>query len=118
MNMRWNDKPYHTLDYEMKMKYGEKIYKIALDAGATGRAATGAVFFAVQAEAGILPPEETAGIPLRPSLKRENIIFMTKKQANAISPIFRHTPTPTPPPQGLKSYTVRRLMSRLSWEYP
>ena len=29
MNMRWNDKPYHTLDYEMKMKYGEKIYKIA-----------------------------------------------------------------------------------------
>lgn len=35
MNMRWNDKPYHTLDYEMKMKYGEKIYKIALDAGMT-----------------------------------------------------------------------------------
>ena len=33
--MRWNDKPYHTLDYEMKMKYGEKIYKIALDAGMT-----------------------------------------------------------------------------------
>ena len=33
--MRWSDKPYHTLDYEMKKIYGEKIYKIALDAGMT-----------------------------------------------------------------------------------
>lgn len=31
----WNDKPYHTLDYELKRIYGEKIYKIALDAGMT-----------------------------------------------------------------------------------
>ena len=33
--MRWNDKPYHTLDYELKNKYGEKVYKIALDANMT-----------------------------------------------------------------------------------
>ena len=33
--MRWNDKPYHSLDYELKRRYGEKIYKIALDAGMT-----------------------------------------------------------------------------------
>lgn len=33
--MRWNDKPYHSLDYELKRQYGEKIYKIALDAGMT-----------------------------------------------------------------------------------
>ncbi|MDE7324286.1 MAG: TIGR01212 family radical SAM protein [Lachnospiraceae bacterium] len=33
--MHWNDKPYHTLDYELKAIYGEKIYKIALDAGMT-----------------------------------------------------------------------------------
>ena len=32
---RWGDKPYHSLDYEMKQQYGEKIYKIALDAGMT-----------------------------------------------------------------------------------
>lgn len=31
----WNDKPYHSLDYELKRIYGEKIYKIALDAGMT-----------------------------------------------------------------------------------
>lgn len=33
--MRWNEKPYHSLDYELKKKYGEKVYKIALDAGMT-----------------------------------------------------------------------------------
>lgn len=33
--MRWNDRPYHSLDYELKTKYGEKIYKIALNAGMT-----------------------------------------------------------------------------------
>lgn len=31
----WGEKPYHTLDYEMKTLYGEKIYKLALDAGMT-----------------------------------------------------------------------------------
>jgi hypothetical protein len=33
--MRWLDKPYHSLDYELKKMFGEKIYKIALDAGMT-----------------------------------------------------------------------------------
>lgn len=33
--LSWNDKPYHSLDYEMKQVHGEKIYKIALNAGMT-----------------------------------------------------------------------------------
>lgn len=33
--MFWNDKPYHSLDYEMKRQYGRKIYKLALDGGMT-----------------------------------------------------------------------------------
>lgn len=33
--MFWNDKPYHSLDYEMKRRYGRKIYKLALDGGMT-----------------------------------------------------------------------------------
>jgi hypothetical protein len=33
--LRWLDKPYHSLDYELKKIYGEKIYKIAIDAGMT-----------------------------------------------------------------------------------
>ena len=33
--MYWNEKPYHSLDYEMKRAYGHKIYKLALDGGMT-----------------------------------------------------------------------------------
>lgn len=34
-NMNWNGKPYHSLDYEMKKRFGTKVYKIALDGGMT-----------------------------------------------------------------------------------
>lgn len=33
--MRWAEKPYHSLDYEMKQRYGEKIYRLALNGGMT-----------------------------------------------------------------------------------
>lgn len=31
----WNGKPYHSLDYELKQQFGQKIYKISLEAGMT-----------------------------------------------------------------------------------
>lgn len=31
----WDGKPYHSLDYEMKHRFGEKIYKVSLEAGMT-----------------------------------------------------------------------------------
>ncbi len=33
--MNWNQNPYHSLDYEMKNRFGTKVYKIALDGGMT-----------------------------------------------------------------------------------
>lgn len=33
--LRWNDKRYHTLDYEMKKTFGQKIIKLSLDGGFT-----------------------------------------------------------------------------------
>ena len=32
---RWGEKPYHSLDFEMKKRFGEKVYKIALAGGMT-----------------------------------------------------------------------------------
>ena len=29
--MNWNGSPYHTLDFEMKTRFGQKVYKLALD---------------------------------------------------------------------------------------
>lgn len=31
----WNDKRYHSLDYYLKSKYGEKVYKLSLNGGMT-----------------------------------------------------------------------------------
>ena len=31
----WNDKPYHSLDYELKKRFGEKVYRLTLNGGMT-----------------------------------------------------------------------------------
>lgn len=33
--MLWGDKPYHSLDFELKKQFGRKVYKVALDGGMT-----------------------------------------------------------------------------------
>ncbi|WP_432627435.1 TIGR01212 family radical SAM protein [Brotaphodocola sp.] len=33
--MDWNGKPYHSLDWELKKRFGTKVYKVALDGGMT-----------------------------------------------------------------------------------
>ncbi len=33
--MKWDEKPYHSLDYEMKHRFGEKVYRLALNGGMT-----------------------------------------------------------------------------------
>lgn len=31
--LRWNDKPYHSLDYMLREQFGEKVYRVALNGG-------------------------------------------------------------------------------------
>lgn len=33
--MKWDDRPYHSLDYDMKHTFGGKVYRLALDGGMT-----------------------------------------------------------------------------------
>lgn len=33
MMKRWNDKPYHSLDYMLRERYSEKVYRVALNGG-------------------------------------------------------------------------------------
>ena len=33
--MLWGDKPYHSLDFELKQRFGEKVYKLSLNGGMT-----------------------------------------------------------------------------------
>ena len=32
---RWGEKRYHSLDYDLRQMFGEKVYKIALNGGMT-----------------------------------------------------------------------------------
>lgn len=48
--MLWGDKRYHTLNYHLRQKFGEKVFKVMLDAGFTcpnrdGKVATGGCTF-------------------------------------------------------------------------
>ena len=48
--MTWNEKRYYSLDYYLKHKYGEKVYKVSLNGGMTcpnrdGKIATGGCIF-------------------------------------------------------------------------
>lgn len=33
--IRWNEKPYHSLDYMLRERFGEKVYKVTLNGGMT-----------------------------------------------------------------------------------
>ena len=35
MPLNWGGKPYHSLDYELKKRFGEKLYKLSLNGGMT-----------------------------------------------------------------------------------
>ncbi len=61
----WNEKPYHSLDYALKERYGEKIYKIAIDAGMTcpnrdGTIGTGGCIFCSEGGSGDFASDGTA----------------------------------------------------------
>ena len=53
----WNDKPYHSLDWELRETFGRKLYKLSLDSGATcpnrdGTIATGGCIFCSEGGSG------------------------------------------------------------------
>lgn len=55
--MKWDEKPYHSLDYELKKRFGEKIYKLSLNGGMTcpnrdGKAGTRGCIFCSQGGSG------------------------------------------------------------------
>jgi hypothetical protein len=66
--MYWNDKPYHSLDYEMKRRFGTKVYKIALDGGMTcpnrdGTIGTGGCIFCSEGGSGDFAARMRGGTP-------------------------------------------------------
>lgn len=79
--IQWGDKPYHSLDYYLKNVYGEKIYKIALDAGMTcpnrdGKLDTRGCIFCSAGGSGDFASH---GISIREQLEKGKKLFHDKK---------------------------------------
>ena len=121
----WHGKPYYSLDAYCKNTYGEKLYKISLDAGLTcpNRDGTlgerGCIFCSAGGSgdfaAAIGKTMDALGASLRQMIlpedlmqpaKRDFLLYQGKRLDSVLSYISRHTPTPTDLSHIWKRYTA------------
>ena len=79
---RWGEKRYHSMDYDLKELYGEKVYKITLNGGMTcpnrdGKVGHGGCIFCSSAGSGDFAGSATCSITEQLVMGKENL---TKKR--------------------------------------
>lgn len=79
---RWGEKRYHSMDYDLKQLYGEKVYKITLNGGMTcpnrdGKVGHGGCIFCSSAGSGDFAGPATCSITKQLAMGKENL---TKKR--------------------------------------
>ena len=79
---RWGEKRYHSMDYDLKELYGEKVYKITLNGGMTcpnrdGKVGHGGCIFCSAAGSGDFAGSATCSITKQLAMGKENL---TKKR--------------------------------------
>ena len=84
---RWGEKRYHSMDYDLKELYGEKVYKITLNGGMTcpnrdGKVGHGGCIFCSAAGSGDFAGSATCSITKQLAMGKEKFIH--------ILPISRH----------------------------
>ena len=80
--MRWGEKPYHSLDYELKKQFGEKVYKLALNGGMTcpnrdGKVGTRGCIFCSQGGSGDFAA--SASLSISEQIDFEERLLLTKR---------------------------------------
>ena len=76
---RWGEKRYHSMDYDLKQLYGEKVYKITLNGGMTcpnrdGKVGHGGCIFCSAAGSGDFAGSATCSITEQLVMGKENLI--------------------------------------------
>lgn len=76
---RWGEKRYHSMDYDLKELYGEKVYKITLNGGMTcpnrdGKVGHGGCIFCSAAGSGDFAGAATCSITEQLVMGKENLI--------------------------------------------
>ena len=94
--MRWGEKRYHSLDYELKQMFKEKVYKIALNGGMTcpnrdGHVGTGGCIFCSSQGSGDFAG--SARLSIAEQIRQGKADISSNVRCTLILPIFRHLRT-------------------------
>ena len=117
----WNGKPYHSLDYMLKQRFGEKVYKVTLNGrmscpnrdGTIGQE----VVFSVVPEAAVILLR-TQLFPLQSRLTARSLFYLQSVLSTSTSPIFRLTPILMPRWIIWKGFFQKPFLIRGSWLFP
>ncbi|MDY3251102.1 MAG: TIGR01212 family radical SAM protein [Candidatus Choladocola sp.] len=90
--MNWDGKPYHSLDYEMKHCYDEKVYRLSLNGGMTcpnrdGTIGHGGCIFCSSGGSGDFAA--SASLPIREQLKRQKEMIRQKRPVQKFIAYFQ-----------------------------
>lgn len=90
--MKWDNKPYYSLDYKMKQQFGEKVYRLALNGGMTcpnrdGKAGTGGCIFCSRGGSGDFAA--SALLPITEQLAVQKEMIRQKRPVNKFIAYFQ-----------------------------
>lgn len=99
-NVFWGDKRYYSLDYYLKMNYGEKLYKLSLNGGMTcpnrdGTLDTRGCIFCSQGGSGDFAAD--AHLPIQEQIEAAKALVSKNIPSLLTSLTFRHIQTPMRP---------------------
>lgn len=118
LSCKWHGKPYYSLDSYFKNTYGEKIYKLALDAGFTcpnrdGTLDTRGCIFCSKGGSGDFAVK-TAALSVSEQIEQALNLFHTKKTGNKYIAYFQaYTNTYAPVSHLRKLYTQALLQDKI-----
>lgn len=90
--MLWGEKPYHSLDYEMKHRFGEKVYRLSLNGGMTcpnrdGTVGTGGCIFCSAGGSGDFAAP--AVLPISEQLRMQKELIAKKRPVHKYIAYFQ-----------------------------
>ena len=90
--MLWGEKPYHSLDYEMKHRFGEKVYRLSLNGGMTcpnrdGTVSTGGCIFCSAGGSGDFAAP--AVLPISEQLRMQKELIAKKRPVHKYIAYFQ-----------------------------
>ncbi len=90
--MFWGNRPYHTLDWELRNQFGEKVYRLALNGGMTcpnrdGTVGTGGCIFCSAGGSGEFAGE--AALSIEEQIRRQKALVQSKRPVRLFIAYFQ-----------------------------